>query len=27
MNAFTPLIDRFVKVKPYGFKKAVKDDA
>ena len=27
MNAFTPLIDRFVKVKPYGFKKAVKEDA
>jgi len=27
MNAFTPLIDRFVKPKPYGFKKAVKGDA
>ncbi len=27
MNAVTPLIDRFLKVKPYGFKKAVKDDA
>jgi len=27
MNAVTPLIDRFVKPKPYGFKKAVKSDA
>jgi electron transport complex protein RnfD len=27
MNAATPLIDRFVKAKPYGFKKAVKGDA
>ena len=27
MNAFTPLIDRFSKSKPYGFKKAVKDVA
>ena len=27
MNAFTPLIDRFVKSRPYGFKKAVKDVA
>lgn len=26
MNAITPLIDRFLKVKPYGFKKAVKGD-
>jgi electron transport complex protein RnfD len=27
MNAVTPLIDRFIKLKPYGFKKAVKGDA
>ena len=27
MNAFTPLIDRLVKPKPYGYKKAVKGDA
>ncbi|MFH1639187.1 MAG: RnfABCDGE type electron transport complex subunit D [Chloroflexota bacterium] len=27
MNALTPLIDRYVKVKPYGFKKAVKNAA
>ncbi len=27
MNAFTPLIDRYLKPKPHGFKKAVKGDA
>jgi len=27
MNAFTPLIDRYVKLKPYGVKKAVKSES
>ena len=27
MNAFTPLIDRYIKLKPYGLKKVMKSEA